>query len=152
MGEGEHQNQSWFNKFSNPLLSGRDSIKMSLPQEMIETLRTQWKKLWQERLDDKLRVEGIATRDYPLLYIDKGTIIHATRNFKALNFREILEQHQIAHADRFISLNPEVGGWTKFIKTNVTNKHPRKNRPTVFDCGDKKKKLQPKGSRGWLHL
>jgi hypothetical protein len=52
---------------------------------MVEQLRLQWKRLWQERLDDKLRAEGMATSDYCDLFIEKGTVIHATRDFNSLS-------------------------------------------------------------------
>jgi hypothetical protein len=152
--QGEHQNHSWSIKYSHPLLSGRDLIKMSLSQkEMVEALRIQWKKLWQERVDDKVRAEGVATADYCDLFVEKGTIIHATRDYKALNFKEILEQHQIVNTDRFIAPNPQVGGWTKFIKVNVTNQWSRKKRRAELYVDEEKEKQQPKkGGRGWLHL
>jgi len=67
---------------------------MVLPQkEFVEELKVEWKRLWSERLDDKMRAEGIAVNNYGSLFIDKGTVIHATRDFKALNFKEILERH-----------------------------------------------------------
>jgi hypothetical protein len=127
---------------------------MSLAQkEMVEELRGQWKRLWQERVDDKVRAEGIAIDDYLKLFVEKGTIIHATRDFKALSFREILEQHQIANAERFIPSSPQVGGWTKFIKAHVTNQRPRKNTRASLYREVKKEKQQPKkGGRGWLHI
>jgi hypothetical protein len=122
-------------------------------KETIEELKVQWKKLWQERVDDKIRAEGIATADYCDLFVEKGTIIHATRDYKALNFKEILEQHQIASVDRFIPPNPQIGGWTKFIKTNITSLQPRRRKRASLYCADKKEKQQPKkGGRGWLHL
>jgi hypothetical protein len=121
-------------------------------EELIAELKTYWKRLWQERMDDKVRAEGIATDDYYKLFVEKGTIIHATRDYKALNFREILEQHQIANAEKFIPPPPQVGGWTKFIKTNVTRQKPRKIARASLYCEDKKEKQQPKkGGRGWLH-
>jgi hypothetical protein len=127
---------------------------MSLTQkEMVEELKSIWKKLWQERVDDKVRAEGIATADYSKLFVEKGTIIHATRDYKALNFKEILEQHKIANADRFIPPSPHVGGWTKFIKTSITSQRVRKNRRALLYCANKKEEQQPKkGGRGWLHL
>ena len=127
---------------------------MGPPQkEMVEELRTQWKKLWRERVDDKIRAEGVATADYCHLFVEKGTIIHATRTFKALSFKEILEQHQVANTDRYIPPDPQIGGWTKFIKVNITNpQQPRKRRAELY-CPEKKEKQQPKkGGRGWLHL
>jgi hypothetical protein len=127
---------------------------MSLTQkEIVEELKAIWKKLWQERVDDKVRAEGIATADYSSLFVEKGTIIHATRDYKALNFKEILEQHQIANADRFIPPSPHVGGWTKFIRTSIINQRLRKKRRVEFYCDEKKEKQQlKKGGRGWLHF
>ena len=124
------------------------------PKEMVEELKVQWKKLWKERVDDKIRAEGVAAADYCDLFVEKGTIIHATRNFKALNFKEILEQHQVANADRFIAPNPQTGGWNKFVKTKITNQRlPRKRRAEFYCDENKREKQQPKkGGRGWLHL
>jgi len=126
---------------------------MSLTQkEVIEDIKNQWKKLWHERLDDKVRAEGVATDNYSKLFVDKGTIIHATRNFKPLSLKEILEQNQIQDADRVIPPNPQIGGWTKFIRTSITNeKHRQKSRASAY-VEPKKEKQQPKkGGRGWLH-
>ena len=124
-----------------------------ITKEMVEQLKVQWRRLWQERVDDKIRAEGIATADYCDLFVEKGTIIHATKDFKALNFKEILEQHQIANVDRLIPPNPQIGGWTKFIKLNITNQRSRKKRRAELYCNEKKEKQQlKKGGRGWLHL
>ena len=122
-------------------------------KELVEELKVQWKRLWQERVDDKVRAEGIATDEYVELFVEKGTIIHATRNFKALNFKEILEQHQIANADRFVVPSPQVGGWTKFVKANITSQRKRKNTRASLYVEEKREKQQPKkGGRGWLHI
>jgi len=125
---------------------------MALAQkEMVEELRLQWKKLWQERFDDKVRAEGMATADYCDLFVDQGTVIHATRDFKALNFKEILEQHQVINADKYIPPSPQVGGWNKFIITNITSQ-TRRTRRADFYRVEKRERQQPKkGGRGWLH-
>jgi hypothetical protein len=127
---------------------------VSVPQkEMVEELRIHWKKLWQERVDDRVRAEGVATADYSDLYVEKGTIIHATRDYKALNFKEILERHQIENADRFIAPPPQIGGWKKFIKVNLTKQRSGKYRRAELYRNEQKEKQQPKkGGRGWLHL
>jgi hypothetical protein len=125
---------------------------MSLAQkEMIEQLRLQWRKLWQERLDDKVRAEGMATADYCDLFVDQGTVIHATRDFKALNFKEILDQHQVINADRYIPSSPQVGGWNKFIKNNITNQPRRRRRADLYREEQREKQQPKKGGRGWLH-
>ena len=127
---------------------------MSLTQkELVEELKVQWKKLWHERVDDKVRAEGIAVEDYVKLFVEKGTIIHATRDFKALNFKEILEQNQVANAEQFVPPNPQVGGWTKFIRTSITIQRSQRNRRAQLYVEPKKEKQQPKkGGRGWLHF
>ena len=122
-------------------------------KEIVEELKVQWKQLWHERVDDKLRAEGIATDDYSKLFVEKGTIIHATRDYKVLNFREILQLHEIVDVDRIIPPSPQIGGWGKFIKTNITNQKPRRNNRASHYRVDKKQKQQLKKSgRGWLHL
>jgi len=150
----QHQNCTKRSECSLPLLSGRDFIKVSLTQkELVEELKVYWKKLWQERVDDKVRAEGVAAAEYDKLFVEKGTIIHATRDYKALNFKEILEQNQIANAERFIPPPPQVGGWGKFVKANITGKRQRKSTRALLYCEDKKEKQQPKkGGRGWLHI
>ena len=127
---------------------------MSSPQkEMVEVIKVQWKMLWAERVDDKVRAEGIATGNYTKLFVDKGTIIHATRAFKALSFREILEQNQIKNVDRVIPPSPQVGGWNKFIRTSITSQVPKRGRRALAYVEPKKEKQQlKKGGRGWLHV
>ena len=127
---------------------------MGMPQkEMIEELKTQWKKMWQERIDDKIRAEAVAAADYCTLFVEKGTVIHATRNYKTFTFKEILEQHQVANVNRIVPPDPQIGGWTKFVKVNITNQRPRKKKRAEIYCAEKKENQQPKkGGRGWLHL
>jgi hypothetical protein len=125
---------------------------MSLNQkEIVTELKVQWKRLWRERLDDKVRAEGIAVNDYSDLFIDKGTVIHATRDFKSLNFKEILEEHEILNAERYIPPDPHVGGWNKFVKDNIT-KYTAKRQRTIEAPAEHKEKQQLKqNGRGWLH-
>jgi hypothetical protein len=123
-------------------------------KEMIDELKNQWRSLWRERIDDKIRAEGIAEKDYSILFIEKGTVIFATRKFKMLNFREILELHGITNADRVIPPSPSVGGWGKFIRTMIVCQKPPKRvkrSQQFFECEKQKQQLK-KGGRGWLHL
>jgi hypothetical protein len=121
-------------------------------KKLVNNLKGEWKKLWTERLDDKVRAEGIAVNDYSQLFVEKGTIIHATRDYKALNFKEILEKHQIENADRYVPPSPTVGGWGKFVKTNITPQKPKHFKRAAGYTEPAKIKQQPKKSgRGWLH-
>ena len=125
---------------------------MALTQkEYVDELKIEWKRLWRERVDDKVRAEGIAINDYDSLFIDKGTVIHATRDFKVLTFKDILDQHQVANAERYIPPDPKIGGWTKFVKDNIT-KHPTKKRANAYLELKKEKPQTKKNTRGWLHI
>lgn len=59
--------------------------------EFLRKLKEEWKQMWKERFDDKVRAEGIAARDYPLLFMDRGFIIFASRDAKTPTFSEIKE-------------------------------------------------------------
>lgn len=125
-------------------------------KQLISELKVQWKLLWSERFDDRVRAEGVSVNDYAILDVEKGTIIHATKDFKILNLKQILEKHMIENPERYISPDVHVGGWNKFIKTEITSKGRQVNRAAeyVAEKGSDKKSphQQPKkGGRGWLH-
>ena len=122
-------------------------------KEFVDELRVEWKRLWNERLNDKVRAEGIAVNDYSSLFIDKGTIIHATRDFKVLNFKDILKEHEVTNAERYVSPDPSVGGWNKFVKDNITKQPPKRRASEELLNKEQKEKSQLKKSgRGWLHI
>lgn len=54
-------------------------------KELTEELKKQWKTMWSERVDDKVRAESIAEKDYNILFVERGTVIFATRNFRILS-------------------------------------------------------------------
>lgn len=125
-------------------------------KKLVEELKVQWKMLWLERFEDKVRAEGISVKDYTLLSVDRGTVIHATRNFKALSFREILSKHMSENPQRFIQPNTEVGGWNKFVKTQIRGRTSQRSRQAASTTQKKRNDRQPKGQpkkggRGWLH-
>lgn len=126
----------------------------SINEDLIKELKIQWKTLWQERIDDKVRAEGIANRDYSMLFVEKGLVIFATKDFKALDFREILTCHKLADVDRVISPSPQVGGWGKFIRSVISSqKSSNRVRETRQRLEKEKQRQQlKKGGRGWLHF
>ena len=69
--------------------------KIKAQKELVESLKIQWKLLWSERFNDKIRAEDISLKDYTSLSVERGTVIHANRDFKTLTFKEILEQHLV---------------------------------------------------------
>lgn len=123
-------------------------------EERIEEIREQWKTLWRERIDDKVRAEAIANRDYESLFVEKGTIIFATRNFKMLSLTEILQLHGVLNVDRVVPPHPAVGGWGKFIRTVIANQRNSKHhvRARRYAPEEKQKQQLKKGGRGWLHI
>jgi hypothetical protein len=122
-------------------------------KEFVEELKIEWERLWREKFDDKVRAEGIALNDYDQLFIDKGTIIHATRDFKALNFKEILEEHEVLIPERYLPPDQHVGGWTKFVKMNITSQKLQRKRLIQLPFEEKMEKRQlKKNGRGWLHI
>jgi hypothetical protein len=123
--------------------------------ERVEELRFEWKRLWKELHNDKVRAEGIANEDYSMLFVERGTVIFATRNFKPLSFKGILEEHGIGDVYRFVPPSPGVGGWGKFIKGSVLQGRSKGRGSSVarrFVEEEKKPQQLKKGGRGWLHL
>ena len=128
-------------------------MDISERKQLVDELKEQWKTLWRNRLDDKVRAEGIADKDYSLLLVERGTVIIATRKFRLLDFHDILEQHRIAVNEEPIPPDPGVGGWGKFIRTVLDPKSRKPRRKQARSKNDKPSFRQQlkKGGRGWLH-
>jgi hypothetical protein len=137
--------------------SGEDyKARAEAQKQLILELKAQWKLLWSERFDDRVRAEGVSVNDYAILDVEKGTIIHATKDFKILNLKQILEKYMVENPERYIAPDVHVGGWNKFIKTEITGKAKKGSRADAYvaEKGPAKKSpsQQPKkGGRGWLH-
>ena len=132
---------------------GLESVEKAALQIPVEDVKGEWRLLWRDRIDDKVRAEGIANRDYSLLFVDRGTVIVATRDFKPLNFKEILGLHGVQNVERFVQPPPSVGGWGKFARA-VLNRQKRFRRwkKPVADRKREKNLQLKKGGRGWLHF
>jgi hypothetical protein len=126
-------------------------VRTSEVKEFVDELRGQWKLLWQDRIDDKVRAEGIANHDYSKLFVERGTVIAATRDYKPLDFVEILRQHISFETDRLFP-NPAVGGWGKFMRGVLRKQKELSRRPASPKTGRKKSRQLRKGGRGWLHF
>jgi len=124
-------------------------------KELVEELKKEWRTLWRERIDDKVRAEGIARRDYCLLFVDRGTVIFASRNVKPPDFHEILKKWLSPDKPYAVPSDPRVGGWGKFIRTELRKAvaHTRARRYENVQTLRKRKKQQlKKGGHGWLHI
>jgi len=124
-------------------------------RDFIQNLKKQWKTLWRDRIDDKLRAEGIARDDYPLLFVDKGTVIVATKKCKPPDFLEILRRHaQPTRVIQATQIGPSSSGWGKFIRTVVKaeSRLSRRMRPPLLERKRGENLQQKKkGGRGWIH-
>ncbi len=132
------------------------ACRVKAQDKLVEELRAEWKLLWDQRFDDKIRAEGVSTNEYQSLSIERGVIIHATRDCKPLNFKEILKEKQVQNPERYIPADPNVGGWNKFIKTSITSGKPTKGKRAAAYRAEKTAIKNPgqqpkKGGRGWLH-
>ena len=132
------------------MMDGFYLVDSKAEKERVEELKREWTRLWRERIDDKVKAEGIAEQDYSDLFVDRGTVIVATRDFKALDFREILRLHRVADVD------PAVGGWGKFVRSFVSVGRGSRRalearlRLKAEEKAKRKQQLKKKG-RGWLH-
>ena len=120
-------------------------------KEFVDELRTDWKDLWRNRLDDKVRAEGIAKHDYSKLFVEQGTVIMATRDFKPLEFFDIVQEHLEFDAEKAVPPNSTIGGWGKFIRNNIRKQKKTTRRFAPPKPTSKKGQQLKKGGRGWLH-
>lgn len=124
-------------------------------KEFVDELKAQWKMLWRERIDDKIRGEGIANRDYSSLFVEQGLVVVATRHYKPLDFVEILQKHvPFEMSGRVVPSDPIVGGWRKFIRDYVgkQRRFTKRGRPIPRETRQKGKQHLKKGGKGWLHF
>ena len=127
--------------------------KIEAQKELVESLKVQWKLLWSERFNDRERAEDVSLADYAALSVERGTVIHANRDFKTITFKEILEQHEIGNPERFVQPDVNEGGWNKFVKTKITRSRSEGSKLGLSQSSKKKELAQPKkGGRGWLHV
>ena len=120
-------------------------------KEFVDELRGQWKDLWRNRIDDKMRAEGISNQDFSKLFVEQGMVIVATKDYKPPDFVEILQKHISSDARKLVPPHPDVGGWGKFVKYTISNRKRLSRRVPLEP--DRKKKQQPKkGGKGWLHF
>ena len=120
-------------------------------KEFVDELRTDWKHLWRNRLDDKVRAEGIAKQDYSKLFVERGTVIMATRDYKPLEFFDIVKEYLEFDAEKAVPPNSTIGGWGKFIRNNMRKQKKTTRRFSPPKPTRKKGQQQKKGGRGWLH-
>ena len=121
-------------------------------KDLVDEVKEEWRQLWLGRIDDKVRAEGMADRVFPRCFVERGTVIVATRDFKPLDFKEILRLNQVQDVERVVGPPPSVGGWKKFARS-VLNNQARSRRFVLEETpsGCVKSLQRKKGGRGWMH-
>jgi hypothetical protein len=121
-------------------------------KHFIDELKGEWKSMWRNRLDDKVRAEGIADKDYVLLSVERGTVIIATRKFRLLDFGELIRYCALTGSHAGVPPDPSVGGWGKFIRTSLPAQSFKRQRRQAAPMPYRNVSQQlKKGGRGWLH-
>jgi hypothetical protein len=132
-----------------------NDLKMQAWDELFKQLKSEWRAMWLERFDDRIAAEGVAVQDYSLLSLGRGTVVVATRSYKAPDFREILEeQRKVLGVARVSGYeHPSVGDWGKYVRSNFGGQSlPRRRRVAEFVIAGSGKSLQKKkGGRCWVH-
>jgi hypothetical protein len=86
------------------------------------------------------------------LSVEQGTLIKTTRDYKSLEFYDILEEYLGMDAGKSAVPNTTVGGWEKIIRSNIKNQKTRtKRRYTPLKNTLSKRQQKRKGGRSWLH-
>jgi hypothetical protein len=127
---------------------------MNDKKELVENLRQEWKTMWRSRIDDEVRAESIVNKTYERLFIDRGLILFATRNFKAPEFHDILQKYFTSEETERLNPNSVKGGVRKFIREYITSNKPIKSQREewILELEKMKEKQQSSHSgRGWLH-
>ena len=143
---------------TGPLLSGRDGLLQNMsndPKEFVNELRREWKTMWRAKFEDKVRAEGIADKNYELLFVERGLVLFDSRTLKALEFHEILEKHLTPELAERFNPNPVRGGIGKFIKDYITvrnNVKKKMREETRTDLKTLNQAQQSNEGKGWLHL
>lgn len=119
--------------------------------EFHSKLKEEWKLMWKERFDDRIKGEGIVTRDHPLIFMDRGSVIFASRDAKTPTFSEIVELW--AAQGSIYAPQPAVGGWGKFIRTHLRRaSHSRARNLASNPFNLKANQCKRKRAKGWLHI
>ena len=118
-------------------------------KELRRWLKIEWADLWKYKQDDEIQAEGVSVKDYSLLFVDSGEVIHATRDFKPVSFREVLERHVGSEDASRVDMDPRVGGWRKFARQNFPVKGGKRVERRGAGIKWDLSQHQRKGGAGW---
>lgn len=123
-------------------------MEVSEWREFIRSLREDWKELWRTKFNDEYRAEGVATKNFIRLFVDRGEVIVATRDYRPPNFHEILKAYMPQYFADTLNPTPAQGGWGKFIREYVVKQRFKSRSSSRVNMGNRKSKAsQPTGFR-----
>lgn len=123
-------------------------------QHINHQIRKEWRELWDHKIEDKIAAEDVARRNYELLFVERGTVIQATKDYQPLDLREIMEKNEKVLGVKLTQPDPHIGGWRKFSKdvlakqTRWRHTSPVSRTQTSPNAPTQNRK---KAGRGWLH-
>ena len=120
-------------------------------KEVQRKLKDEWSNLWNDRFDDKVQAESIANDNYDMLSIEKGTVIFAPKDARVPSFREIEEAWKPKDCFREYIIDPRIGGWKKFVRTEISEGPISQKKRNGSTQQKKEFHHKKKGGRGWLH-
>lgn len=85
--------------------------------EFRRKLKEEWRLIWWEWFDDRVKTEGIAVRDYPLLFMDRGYVVFAGRAAKVPVLSDVVNVW--VSQGCMYAPDPSDGGWGRFIRTEM---------------------------------
>ena len=132
----------------SPVGAPRMESDIANAEELRKELKEAWASLWNLKYDDPIAAEGVSLTDFPRLFVEGGEIMYATKDYKPISFREVLEKYFESETMNRISIDPRVGGWKKFSRTHFPAMQMKRERPKFrVDLSQH----QRKGGDGWLN-
>lgn len=123
-------------------------------QQIRDEVKQQWTSLWTQKIEDKCVAEDLARQNYELLFIERGTVIKATKDYKPPDIREIYELNEKLLGVPLSYPDPRVGGWRKFARKHLAQQARWRgdgNQSERAPADKKENGPRKKGGRGWLH-
>ena len=97
-----------------------------------------------------MKAEGVSSKDFDTLFVERAEIINATRKFKPLSFTAIYEKHVGEDVASKATPDPQVGGWRKFARQHFSSKPGFSSREKPKVDVDLNQQQRKKGE-GWLN-
>ena len=126
----------------------------AIRQRIRGEIQSAWHDLWDHRIEDKRTAEDLARKDYELLFVERGTVIKATKDYAPPDLHEIVDRNEKLLGIPLRFPDPQTGGWRKFAQTTLSKQrrwHRHPSRDAATPAARKRNGPPKQGGRGWLH-